>query len=168
MNVQVKKLTADAKLPSYGSDSASGFDLYADEEVIIAPGESKKVKIGLAFAIPNGYEMQIRPRSGMSKKTKLRLSNAPGTIDADYRGEVAVLLDNTSETSTDEENIILSIQGEKEEREATYLKGTYIIQKHDRIAQGVLQEVPRAVFSEVDVLDETVRGTGGFGSTGVK
>lgn len=168
VHVPVKKVNPDAKLPTYGSDQAAGFDLYAAEEVILAPGETKSVKLGLAFAIPKGYEIQIRPRSGNSKKTKLRISNAPGTIDADYRGEVAVLLDNTFVLSEETEKAFCTIQGEKKDSNVTYTEGTYIIHKHDRIAQGVLTEVPRAIFSEVDVLEETVRGTAGFGSTGIK
>lgn len=168
VHVPVKKINPNAKLPTYGSDQAAGFDLYAAEEVILAPGETKSVNLGLAFAIPKGFEIQIRPRSGNSKKTKLRISNAPGTIDADYRGEVAVLLDNTSNLSDGTEKALFSIKGEKEESNIVYSEGTYIIYKHDRIAQGVLTEVPRAIFSETDVLEETVRGTAGFGSTGIK
>nr|WP_143018900.1 dUTP diphosphatase [Natribacillus halophilus] len=168
MNVPVKKLTTDARMPTYGSEDAAGFDLYAAEEVTIEPGEAIIVKLGLAFAIPKGYEIQIRPRSGISRKSKLRIPNAPGTIDADYRGEVGIPLDNISHLSEDKVNTVLTIQGEKENCVTFHPEGTYIIHKHDRIAQGILKEVPRAVFSEVESLEETRRGLGGFGSTGIR
>ncbi|MBM7634958.1 dUTP pyrophosphatase [Geomicrobium sediminis] len=161
IDVRVKKLDEDAIIPTYESQAAAGFDLYALEDVVIRPGETKLVRSGLAFEIPEGYEMQVRPRSGLSKKTKLRISNSPGTIDADYRGEVGILLDNlhSSEASS-----VYNTSGKV--IEGLHDKGSYVIAKHDRIAQGVLQEVPQANFIEADDLSSTSRGSGGFGSTG--
>ncbi|MCM3205647.1 dUTP diphosphatase [Paenibacillus illinoisensis] len=176
MNVKFKRLHPDAKIPQYATEMAAGFDLVAVEDVIIAPGETAKVPLGFAVQIPPGYEIQIRPRSGVTLKTKLRVNL--GTIDADYRGEVGVITDNIAvgdnfldytyglvdgKYSTDDGN------GGETVYEAVYedLSVYYVIRKGDRIAQGVLAEVSRASFEEVAELDDTVRGDGGFGHTGV-
>jgi len=168
LEVKVKKVHPDAVIPQYARPGDAGFDLVAVEDVIIWPGGTTKVPTGLAFAIPPGYELQIRPRSGISAKTKLRISNAPGTVDAGYRGEVCVLVNNISTVPsvTDEWTQTRAIDGE-------YIygtkapEGTYLIRKGDRIAQGVIAPVYQAQFEVVDELDETERGTGGFGSTGM-
>ncbi|RNB88891.1 dUTP diphosphatase [Brevibacillus nitrificans] len=166
--VKIKKLHPDAVIPQYARAMDAGFDLVAVEDVLIAPGESVKVPTGLAFALPEGFELQVRPRSGISAKTKLRLSNAPGTIDAGYRGEVAILVDNTREASRAYKNVCLDAS----EKEVTLDKEvdihSYLIKKGDRLAQGVIAIVPVAQFEVVDELDETERGTGGFGSSGIK
>jgi dUTP pyrophosphatase len=141
MDIKIKKLHPDAIIPTYGSEGAAGFDFYALENIIVPAHESVLVKTGLSMAIPNGYEIQVRPRSGISLKTPLRVANAPGTIDSDYRGEVCIIIHNTSDSG-------------------------YEITKHTRIAQGVLKEVPQANFIEVNELDDTTRGDSGFGSTG--
>lgn len=140
-NVKVKRVNKDAVLPTYGSEGAAGFDLYASEGGVIEPGETKKMPLGLAFEIPQGYELQIRPRSGVTSKTKLRVQL--GTVDADYRGEVCAIVDNYDPVATT------------------------IIPKGYRICQGVISEVPVIHFVEVDELSDTKRGTNGFGSTGV-
>lgn len=140
--IKVKKLHPDAVIPKYQTDGSAGFDLHAVEDVVIGTDGTELVRTGLAFEIPQGYEMQIRPRSGLSLKTKLRIANAPGTIDSDYRGEVGIVVDNTTVVP-------------------------HLIRKGDRIAQGVIQAVSRAAFQEVDKLTDTQRGDGGFGSTGV-
>lgn len=166
--VKIKRLHPDATVPQYATAGAAGFDLVAVEDVIIAPGETVKVRTGLAFELPPGYELQIRPRSGISAKTKLRVANAPGTVDEDFRGEVCVLIDNISPVPpvTDEWTQTRAIDGE-------YIygtkapEGTYLIRKGERIAQGILAEVPRASFIVTDELTETERGEGSFGSTGV-
>jgi dUTP pyrophosphatase len=120
-------------------------DLHALSTHKLKPGESAKVSTGLAFIIPEGYEVQIRPRSGLSMKTSLRVSNAPGTVDQDFQGEVCVLIDNISRTDS------------------------FIISKGDRIAQAVLCPVELCDVEEVKELgDKTERGTGGFGSTKLK
>ena len=174
VNVKIKKLRADATIPQYARALDAGFDLVAVDDVVILPGESKKIPTGLAFALPEGYELQIRPRSGIGTKTKLRVSNAPGTVDSGFRGEVCVLLDNISLFAPWEQVCVLGADGKSVfERDnngepVRYERGTYMIKKGDRIAQGVIAAVPVAKFEEVDELDETERGTGGFGHSGVK
>ena len=122
MKVKIKKLHPDAVIPRYATVGSSGFDLVAIEDVVFEDGETRLVKTGLSFAVPEGYELQIRPRSGVSLKTYLRVANAPGTVDSDFRGEVCVIITN--------------IPG--------YMKpgyGEISIKKGDRIAQGVIQKV---------------------------
>lgn len=143
VRVKVKKIHPNAVIPQYKTSGSAGFDLYTIEDVEIQPGETKQIRTGLIFEIPEGYEIQIRPRSGMSLKTPLRISNAPGTIDSDYRGEVMIIAENTSIVP-------------------------FSVEKGTRIAQGVLQKVPQAEFIEVEKVSETERGEGGFGSTGIK
>lgn len=166
--VKVKKLHKDAVIPAYAKEMDAGFDLVAVEDVLVAPGASTKVPTGLAFAIPAGFELQVRPRSGISAKTKLRLSNAPGTIDAGYRGEVCVLIDNQREQSGNIGTECFSVTEQKVDIAPETDANAYLIRKGDRIAQGVLARVPQAIFEETDELDETERGTGGFGSSGVR
>lgn len=169
VQVRVKKLHPDAVIPKYSHLNDAGFDLVAVEEVIIEPGQTVKVPTGLAFAIPVGYELQIRPRSGISSKTKLRVSNAPGTVDAGYRGEVCVLFDNTSTpTGGIADGIVIGIDGKQTLKYGTRPEESYLIRKGDRIAQGVIAPVYQADFEIADELDETERGTGGFGSSGVR
>lgn len=144
MEIKIKKLHPNAVIPEYATAGAAGFDLVTVEDISLMPGETKLIPIGLAFEIPEGYEMQIRPRSGLSLRTKLRQSTCIGTIDSDYRGEVRGMFDNISESDT------------------------YLIRKGDRIAQAVIAPVVRAEFTVVDELSETKRGAGGFGHTGVQ
>ncbi|BFH63813.1 MULTISPECIES: dUTP diphosphatase [Paenibacillus] len=143
--VQILKLPGhdDVKLPEKMSSGASGYDLYAavDEEVVLQPGERKLIPTGFALAMPEGLEAQIRPRSGLALKHGITSLNTPGTIDADYRGEVKVLLINLGQEP-------------------------FVIARNERIAQMVFQEVPQIKLQEVDSLSETVRGAGGFGHTG--
>lgn len=142
--VQVKKLeNFKGELPKYQTSLASGLDVRAqlEQAIEVAPGQRVLVPTGLAFAIPSGYEIQARPRSGWAIKDGMSLLNTPGTIDADYRGEVKIILINL---------------GDK----------TLTINDQDRIAQLVLCPVVQATFQEVSELDSTVRGAGGFGSTG--
>lgn len=143
ITIKIKKLIPDAKIPEYKSDGASGFDLYASEDVVIPTGSTCLVPTGISVEIPEGYEMQIRPRSGLSLNSPIRIANTPGTIDSDYRGEIKVIVWNTD----------------------TYCPIT--IKKHSRIAQGVIVPVIKAKFEEVEDLNITERGSGGFGSTGV-
>ena len=128
-------------LPAYATDGAAGMDVCAAEDVELASGGRHAVATGFALAIPEGYEIQVRPRSGLAFKHGISVPNAPGTIDSDYRGELKVLLINHGQE-------------------------TFSIARGDRVAQLVLAPVTRAAFTEVDDLDETVRGAGGFGSTG--
>ena len=143
--VKVKKLQHfEGDLPEYKSEGASGFDIRAclKEGITLNPGERVLIPTGLTFEIPSGFELQSRPRSGLALKQGLTVLNSPGTIDSDYRGEVKILILNTS-------------------RENTRIKN------QDRISQLVLCPVFRAKFIEQDSLSKTERGGGGFGSTGV-
>lgn len=140
-------------MPAYATEGAAGFDLAAAEDVIIEPGQTVVVSTGLAVELPPGYELQIRPRSGISAYTKLRIANAPGTVDSDFRGEIGVIVDNIAAPSGD-----------------PFKDGTVLaecIRAGDRIAQAVITPIYRAVFEEVDALTPTERGAGGYGSTGV-
>ncbi len=132
-------------IPHYQTEHSAGVDLYAavDGETIIDRGAWKLVPTGLAVAIPEGYEGQVRPRSGLALKHGIGLLNAPGTIDADYRGEIGIILFNFSDKP-------------------------FIIHRGDRIAQLVFARVEKARFVEAETLSETTRGAGGFGHTGVK
>ncbi|MFB5588494.1 dUTP diphosphatase [Bacillus cereus] len=163
--VKIKRLHEDAVIPKYAKPGDSGFDLVAVEDVIIEPGETNVVKTGLAFEIPPGYEMQIRPRSGISRKTKLRV--VLGTIDSGYRGEVGVIVDNVWHVTDRSTPRFQLIDGRSEYAGGVhYDKGTYIIRKGDRIAQGVLTAVGHTTFEEVEELTESERGEDGYGSTG--
>lgn len=146
MQVKVKKLRPAALLPKHGSEAAAGYDLYAapvdGQPVDIAPHCTAMIGTGLAFAIPAGYFGGVFARSGLASKQGLRPSNCVGVIDADYRGECLIALHNDSETPR-------------------------TVQPGDRIAQLVLLPFLAAEFDETEQLDETVRGAGGFGSTGV-
>ena len=170
MKLKIKKLHPDAVIPKYQSSGASGFDLHALEDITILPGETKLVRTGLAIAISRtrkygplklSFELQIRPRSGLSLKTPLRVANAPGTVDADFRGEVCVIMHNSSSAKNYE-------LGDNNGSADPYLLDTQYIKKGDRIAQGVICPVLQVEFEEVEELDETQRGAGGFGSSGNK
>lgn len=154
-HVKIKRLHPDAIIPQYARPGDAGFDLVAVEDVIIEPGETKIVPTGLAFELPAGYELQVRPRSGISLKTKLRVQL--GTVDAGYRGEVGVIVDNISRKN---KQFRWRLDSGKE--------GSYRVRKGDRIAQGIIAPVQQAQFTVVDELGESERGEGGFGSSGVK
>lgn len=162
VDVFVEVITKGVTLPFYANPHDAGMDVCASEERLIRPGETVIVPTGLKFAIPEGYEIQVRPRSGISSKTPLRLSNAPGTIDAGYRDELGILMSNTSPEGAAEgqEPLPCDTKGNR--------KGTYIIRKGDRIAQLVLARVPRMHLCLVeDVKKIGMNRGGGFGSTGV-
>ena len=128
-------------LPAYATAHAAGMDVVAAEDAILAPGARAAISTGFAIAIPEGYEVQVRPRSGLALKNGVTCLNTPGTIDADYRGEVKIILANLGSEP-------------------------FEIKRGERVAQLVPAAVQRAVFAEVDTLDDTARGQGGFGSTG--
>ncbi len=142
MILYIKKLSNTALIPSYQSKGASGFDLHADESTQIAPHAQKTIKTGIAIALEKGYELQIRPRSGLASQYGITVLNAPGTIDSDYRGELMVILINHSDT-------------------------VFCIEHGDRIAQAVIQRVIQCEFQIVEELDTTQRNTNGLGSTGI-
>jgi dUTP pyrophosphatase len=141
--VQIKRLPhgAGLPLPAYATSGAAGMDIVSAEQVTIAPGARHAVATGLAVAIPEGFEIQVRPRSGLALKHGISVPNTPGTIDGDYRGELKVILVNLGHEP-------------------------FAIARGDRIAQLVLAPVVQAVWDEVADLDATERGEGGFGSTG--
>jgi dUTP pyrophosphatase len=144
LNLKIKKLDPTAILPSYATEGSAAFDISSLEQITILPGQTVKVRTGLAFEVPEGYELEIRPRSGLSLNSKIRLSNSPGTIDSDYRGEVHFILDNLM----------------------TKFPNPYTVIKGQRLGQGILRKVDRVEFVEVEELSETVRGEKGFGSSG--
>lgn len=168
VTVKIKKLHPDAVIPQYAHKGDAGFDLVVVEDVIIEPGETKAIPLGLAFEIPEGYEMQIRPRSGISSKTKLRVSNAPGTVDCTFRGEVKVLIDNINHSPKCSVRHLLVLDNTESKTGNFYPKGTYLIRKGDRIAQGIIQRLPPVELVVTDELTDSERGVGGFGSSGVK
>ncbi len=145
VQVQLRRLPhgADLPLPSYATAGAAGMDLCAavTDPVTIPPGRRALIPTGLTIALPPGYELQIRPRSGLALKHGILLPNSPGTIDEDYRGEIQVIVMNASDEH-------------------------FTITRGLRIAQAVLSPVVRAAWQEAETLDDTTRGTGGFGSTG--
>ena len=160
--IPVEKTAEDVKLPTYSTEGSAAMDVYSTEEFDLAPGESKIVKTGLKVEVPVGYGLFVLPRSGISAKTKLRVSNAPGCIDSDYRGEIGVILENIEPKIAD---LVIDEDG----RATGILYGkSYHIEKGERIAQIVIFETPTMAFSEVSKVNETVRGEGGFGSTGIK
>ncbi|HPA37736.1 MAG TPA: dUTP diphosphatase [Phenylobacterium sp.] len=147
--IAVRRLAhnADLPLPAYETADAAGMDLRAavgeDETATLKPGARLAVPTGLSMAIPSGFEGQVRPRSGLALKSGVTVANAPGTVDADYRGEVKVILVNLGEED-------------------------FHIRRGDRIAQLVIAPVIQAAWAETDSLDDTARGAGGFGSTGAQ
>ena len=143
MVLRMQRLDKDVQMPTYGSEGAACFDLRANEDVSIESGDTVIVKTGLIFEVPIGYEAVIRPRSGISFKTNLRVANSPGTIDSDYRGEIGIILDNIGDER------LMVVKGE-------------------RIAQCKLQKADQFQFLFVEKLGDTERGEDGFGSTGNK
>ena len=175
-NIKVKKLHKDAIIPKRAHASDAGFDIYALEDKLIEPGETALVKTGLAFELPPGYEMQIRPRSGITLKTKLRVQL--GTVDSGYAGEVGVIVDNNGRTTDAIDlregrtcpascNQAITLDGDYIPTNEMYKAFPYIIRKGDRIAQAVIQRLPDVELVEVEELGDSERGAGGFGSTGV-
>src|SRR5690606_26870610 len=149
----------------------AGFDLVAVEDTIIEPGETALIKTGLAFELPEGYEMQIRPRSGVTLKTKLRVQL--GTVDSGYAGEVGVIVDNIAEFRNELGDEMLreafvTIDGGTALSDGLFRSNTYIIRKGDRICQAVIQRLPDVELIEVESLGDSERGEGGFGSSGVR
>jgi len=142
VNLKVKKIHSDAIIPKYAHMGDSGMDLYSVEEIILKPGEIKTVKTGLKLSMPNGFEVQVRPKSGLAAKFGISVLNSPGTVDSGYRGELMVIMIN---------------HGEKE----------YRVEKGKKIAQMVVARVEEASVEEVEELDESSRSEGGFGSTGL-
>lgn len=142
VKLKIKKLSPDAFFPKYAKQGDAGMDLFSMSEHILKPGERCLVSTGLSFEIPEGYEVQIRPRSGLALKKGISVVNTPGTIDSGYRGEIGIILINHG-------NEIFEIK------------------KGDKVAQGVFNKIEKAEFEEVSELGESARGEKGFGSTSV-
>lgn len=142
--VKIKKLFQDVELPEYKTEFSAGIDLkaYTKENIVLKTGEIKLIKTGLAIALPNGFEAQIRSRSGLSLKNGIIVLNAPGTIDSDYRGEIGIILMNVGQND-------------------------FVIENNMRIAQMVITRYENVKLDLVEELDETTRADGGFGSTGL-
>lgn len=141
--IKFVKMHEDAHIPKYAHKSDAGMDLYSTESTQLLAGEFKVIKTGLQMSLPFGFEAQVRPRSGLAAKYGVTVLNTPGTIDADYRGEVGVILINHG-------------------------KNTFKIEKGDRIAQMIISKLTKFSVQQVTTLDKTKRGEGGFGSTGIK
>ncbi|WP_104697742.1 MULTISPECIES: dUTP diphosphatase [unclassified Helicobacter] len=142
MKIKIKKIHPDAIIPEYQTSGAAGFDIHSIDDYTIRARDALLIKTGLAFELEEGFELQIRPRSGLALKHKITVLNSPGTIDSDYRGEIMVILYNHSSDD-------------------------FVIRKGDRIAQGVVAKYERAVFEICEELSDTKRGEGGFGSSGI-
>lgn len=146
MEIAIRCIARDgATLPAYSTEGASGADIRAflNDPVVITPGSRALIPTGITVEIPHGYEIQVRPRSGLAMKHGITVMNTPGTIDSDYRGEIGIMLYNSGNDS-------------------------FLVEHGDRIAQLVLAEVPRAAFILSESLSETTRSSGGYGSTGKK
>ena len=141
--IRIKKIRDNAVTPHYEHDGDAGMDLYAVEDSTLCPGERKLIPTGLQVEVPKGYEMQIRPKSGLALKHGITVLNTPGTVDSCYRGEVGVIMLNTAAAD-------------------------YEVKAGEKVAQAVIARVEKAVIEEVEELTETQRGSGGFGSTGRK
>ncbi len=143
VKVLVKKLNPKVELPKYKTDGSSGLDLMAfiESPITILPSSSVLIPTGISVAISNDFEIQIRPRSGLAAKSNITVLNTPGTIDSDYRGEIKIILFNHG-------------------------KENFVVNNKDRVAQMILAPIVKIEFEEVDELPNTIRGSGGFGSTG--
>lgn len=160
------KCHPNAKMPEYAHAGDSGMDVYALDNYVIHPGETKLIPTGIKMAVPNGYEIQIRPKSGRALKTKMRVANTPGTVDSSYRGELCVIIDNIEPPIKD---ITYDFDDNGRPVITSILHGSDMtIGKGEKFAQFVLMEVPKAVLFQVENLDDTERADGGFGSSGLK
>ena len=167
VQIPVELCHPDAKIPQYANTSDSGMDVYALDDYIIAPGETKLIPTGIKLALPPGYEIQVRPKSGRALKTKLRIANTPGTVDAGYRDEIKVIVENI-------EPPIKDIEYDFDNNGTPIIKSilhgaAYTIGKGEKFCQLVLCEVPKVAFYRVDNVQEIGDNrNGGFGSTGLK
>jgi len=164
IDVYIEKCRDDIEIPKYSKHGDAGMDVRSAIDIVIELCETVVIPIGLKMAIPVGYEVQVRPRSGLSLNTPLRLSNSPGTIDAGYRDEIGVIMTNTSTFWEDEDNVLYTLDN----KENSF--GTYKINKGDRIAQLILKKSPQMNLIEVETGKIKCIGCnrdGGLGSTGV-
>ena len=167
VQIPVELCHPDAKIPQYANTSDSGMDVYALDDYTIAPGETKLIPTGIKLALPPGYEIQVRPKSGRALKTKLRIANTPGTVDAGYRDEIKVIVENI-------EPPIKDIEYDFDDNGTPIIKSilhgaAYTIGKGEKFCQLVLMEVPKAALYRVEQVGEIGENRGGgFGSTGLK
>lgn len=167
VQIPVELCHPDAKIPQYANTSDSGMDVYALDDYIIAPGETKLIPTGIKLALPPGYEIQVRPKSGRALKTKLRIANTPGTVDAGYRDEIKVIVENI-------EPPIKDIEYDFDDNGTLIIKSilhgaSHTIGKGEKFCQLVLMEVPKAALYRVEQVGEIGENRGGgFGSTGLK
>lgn len=167
VQIPVELCHPDAKIPQYANTSDSGMDVYALDDYTIAPGETKLIPTGIKLALPPGYEIQVRPKSGRALKTKLRIANTPGTVDAGYRDEIKVIVENI-------ESPIKDIEYDFDDNGTPIIKSilhgaAYTIGKGEKFCQLVLMEVPKAALYRVEQVGEIGENRGGgFGSTGLK
>lgn len=165
VNIPIEICNEDAKVPTYARVGDAGLDVYSTEEVVLAPGEKHLFKTGIKVQIPIGYELEVVPKSGISLKTGLKVSNSPGTVDSGYRDEVGIIIENS-------EPPILNIAYHFEENKPiidSILHGkSYTIEKGQKIAQLILREIPVVNFQVVNKIDSSENRGGGFGSTGLK
>lgn len=171
VRIPIELCHPDAKIPTYANDTDAGMDVYALEDITIHPGETKLIKTGLKVAIPVGYELQVRPKSGRALKTKMRVANSPGTIDSGYRDEVGIIIDNIEPAIKDITYTSDLVDGKPVYTITSILHGSdMFITKGEKFAQLVLNEVPKVAFYEVDSVSkiENDGRKGGFGSTGLK
>ena len=167
VTIQVEKCSEDTKIPTYARVGDAGMDIYSTEEVTLAPGEKKLIGTGIKVAIPEGYEIEVVPKSGIALRTGLKVSNSPGTIDSGYRDEIKVIVENSEPSIKD---IEYTFDDNRNPVIKNILHGkSYTIEKGQKIAQIILKEVPMINFQEVKNISEISgdRG-GGFGSTGLK
>jgi dUTP pyrophosphatase len=146
VTLKVKKLYNNIELPKFATEGSAAFDIKAATHHVLAPGDHTLVKTGLAFEVPDGYALLVFSRSGHGAKNEVRLSNCVGVIDSDYRGELMIAM--------------------KDDRNVLYEGEEFFVNAGDRVAQGILIPIPKVELVEVEELSSTVRGTGGFGSTG--
>lgn len=167
IQVPIELCDPDAKIPQYAHQSDSGLDVYAVEDITIKPGETVLVPTGIKVALPPGYELQVRPKSGRALKTKMRVANAPGTIDQGYRDEIKVIIDNIEPAIKD---IDYTFNEDGSIKINSILHGSnFYITKGEKFAQLVLAEVPKVAFYRVDSVQDIGEDRGGgFGSTGLK
>lgn len=170
IQIPIELTNKDAKIPTYAHIGDAGCDVYAIEDITIIPGETKIIPTGIKVAVPEGFEVQVRPRSGLSSKTKFRIANAPGTIDSSFRGELGIIIENIEPPI---KNIDYSFNEDGSIHINSILHGSnFTIGKGERIAQLVLNEVPKIAFYKVENIEEyvgtTERGIGGFGSTDIQ
>lgn len=168
INVPIELCHSDAKIPVYAHPSDAGMDLYALDDIVINPGETRLIPTGIKVALPLGYELQVRPKSGRCLKTKLRIANTPGTIDAGYRDEIGVIVENIDPPIRAIHTEFAQSPNDPIPVGAIEFGSAYTIGKGEKFAQLVLSEVPKVCWVEVNsVSNEGDRG-GGFGSTGIK